>query len=102
MTETTPADEPLQGEVLDADTLQLITQLGASLSKRAVELADENRALRAEAVELRAEITTLELARGRPHRSRPTPRRTHRGGLRSHVQRGEQPGVVGGCDRGRT
>lgn len=34
------------GEVLDADTIALITQLGASLSQRAVELAEENRMLR--------------------------------------------------------
>lgn len=35
------------GEVLDADTIALITQLGASLSNQATKLAAENRRLRA-------------------------------------------------------
>ena len=52
--EVTP-DAPA-GEVLDADTITLITQLGASLSQRAVELAEENRALVANRDLLRREI----------------------------------------------
>lgn len=44
------------GEVLDADTITLITQLGASLSQRAVELAEENQQLKANRDLLRREI----------------------------------------------
>ena len=61
MTQTMAADEPevfdaetLQLEVLDAETLQLVAQLGASLSQRAVALAEENRALRATVETLQA------------------------------------------------
>lgn len=50
------ADNIPRGEVLDADTITLITQLGASLSQRAVELAEENRALVANRDLLRREI----------------------------------------------
>lgn len=44
------------GEVFDADTITLITQLGASLSQRAVELAEENQQLKANRDLLRREI----------------------------------------------
>ena len=44
------------GEVFDADTITLITQLGASLAQRAVELAEENQQLKANRDLLRREI----------------------------------------------
>lgn len=50
-TEDSPA-----GEVLDADTITLITQLGLSLGERATQLAADNAGLRAERDLLRREI----------------------------------------------
>lgn len=52
--EVTP-DAPA-GEVLDADTAKLVTQLGLSLGERATQLAADNAGLRAERDLLRREI----------------------------------------------
>lgn len=59
----TDLNDAVIGEVLDDDTMKLVTQLGMSLARRARELAEENQKLRDEVDRLRGRYSKLYIER---------------------------------------